>query len=94
MMFSFTAAANYISRRADPVADLDCGPYVPGPIGPSVILNAYNVYLFAYSVGVKLTLLSHVALELMEKRRVDIYILTVCKIRGIAVVRPGSAIAL
>ena len=41
-MFSFTAAAKEISRRADAVADFDRGPYVPGPIGPSVILNAYN----------------------------------------------------
>ena len=46
-MFSFTAAENDTSRRADPVADLDRGPYVPGPIGPSVILNTYNVYPFA-----------------------------------------------
>ena len=45
-MFSLTAAANDISRCADPVEDLDRGPYVPGPIGPSVILKAYNVYPF------------------------------------------------
>ena len=60
-MFSFTATATDISKRADPVADLDSGPYVPGPIGPSVILNAYNVYLFAYLHGVRLTLLSPVS---------------------------------
>ena len=60
-MFSFTAAANDTSRRADPVADLDRGPYVPGPIKPSVILNAYKVYPFAHSDGVRLTLLSPVS---------------------------------
>ena len=57
-MFSFTAAANDTFRRADPVADLDRGPYVPSPIGPSVILNAYNVYPFAHSDRVSLTLWS------------------------------------
>ena len=60
-MFSFTAAANDTSRRADPVEDLDRGPYVPGAIGPSVILNAYNKYPFAHSDGVRLTLLSPVS---------------------------------
>ena len=60
-MFAFTAAANDASRRADPVADLDRGPYVPGLIGPSVIVNAYNVYSFAHSDGVRLTLLSPVS---------------------------------
>ena len=59
-MFSFTAAANDTFRRADPVADLDREPYVPAPIGPSVILNAYNVYTFANSGVVRLTLLSQV----------------------------------
>ena len=47
-MFSFTAAANDISKRADLVADLGRVPYVPGPIGPFVIFNAYNVYPFAH----------------------------------------------
>ena len=60
-MFSFTAAANDTSRRADHVADMDLGPFVPVPIGPSVILNAYNVYPFAYSDGVRLTRLSPVS---------------------------------
>ena len=60
MMFSFTAAANDTTKRADPVAVLDRGPYVLGPIGPSVILNAYNVFQFAHSDGVRLTLLSPV----------------------------------
>ena len=60
-MFLFTAAANDISRRADPVADLDRGPYVPGPICPSLILNAYNVYMFSHSDEVRLTLLSPVS---------------------------------
>ena len=60
-MFSFTGAKNDTSKRANPVADLDRGPYVPGPIGPSVILNAYNVYLFAYSDGVRFTLLTQVS---------------------------------
>ena len=59
-MFSFTAAVNDISRRADQVADLDRGPYVPVPIGPSVILKAYNVYPLPHSDGVRLTLLSPV----------------------------------
>ena len=57
MIFSFTAAANDTSRRSDLLADLDRGPYVPGPIGPSVILKAYNVYQLAHSDGVRLTLL-------------------------------------
>ena len=61
LMFSFTAAANEISRQADLVADLDRGPYVPVPIGPSVMLNAYNVYPFAYSDGVRITLSSPVS---------------------------------
>ena len=60
-MFSFTAAVNDISRRAVPVADLDLGPYVPGPIGPSMILKAYNVYPLTHSDGVRLTLLSPVS---------------------------------
>ena len=60
-MFLFTAAANDTSRRADFVAELDRGPYVPGPIKPSVIFNAYNVDLFAHSDGVRLTLLSPVS---------------------------------
>ena len=55
-MFMFTAAANDTSRRADPVPNLDRGPYVPGPIELSVILNAYTVYPFAHSNGVRLTL--------------------------------------
>ena len=55
-MFSFTAAVNDTSRRADPMADLNRGPYVFGPIGPSVILKAYNVYPLAHSDGVRLTL--------------------------------------
>ena len=57
-MFSFTAAVNDTSRRADIVADVDRGPYVPGPIGPPVILKPYNVYPFAHSDEVRLTLLS------------------------------------
>ena len=60
-MFSCTAAVNDTFRRADPVADLDRGLYVPGPIGPSVILKAYNVYPLAYSDGVRLRLLSPVS---------------------------------
>ena len=55
MMLSVTAAANDTFRHADPEADLDCGPYMPGPIGPSVILNAYNVYPFAHFDEVRLT---------------------------------------
>ena len=62
-MFLFTAAANDTSRRADPVAELDCKPYVPGPIEPSVILNAYNVYPFVHSDTVRLPLLSVVSLS-------------------------------
>ena len=34
------------------------GPYMPGLIGQSVILTEYNVYPFAYSDGVRFTLLS------------------------------------
>ena len=60
-MFSFTAAANDTFRRADPMAALDRGPYVPGPIKPSVIFKAYNVYPCAHSDGVKLTLVSPVS---------------------------------
>ena len=62
-MFSFTAAANDIFRCADPVADLDCGSYVFGPIGPPVIVNAYayNVYPFAHSDKVRFTSLSPVS---------------------------------
>ena len=52
-MFSITAAANDTYRGADPVADLNRGQYVPCPIGPSVKLNAYNVYPFAHSDGGK-----------------------------------------
>ena len=55
-MFLFTAAINDTSRRADSVADLDRGPYVPGSIEPSVILKAYNVDPLAHSDGVRLTL--------------------------------------
>ena len=62
-MFLLTAAANDISKRADYVADLNRGPYVPGPIGPSVILNAYNVYPFTHSDGATLTLLSPVSIS-------------------------------
>ena len=47
-MFSFTAAANDTSRRADIVTDLDRGPLLSGSIGPTVILNVYNVYLLAH----------------------------------------------
>ena len=61
LMFLITAAANEIFKQADPLADLDREPYVPGPIGPSVILNAYNVYLFVHPDGVRLTLLSSVS---------------------------------
>ena len=60
-MFSFISAANDTSRRAYPVAELECELYVPCPIGPSVILNAYNVYPFAHSDGVRLTRLSQVS---------------------------------
>ena len=48
-MFLLTAAANYPLRRADPAADKDRKLYMPGPIGPSLTLNAYNVYLSAHS---------------------------------------------
>ena len=92
-MFSFTTAANDTSRRADPVADLDRGPYVPGPIGPSVILNAYNVYSFAYSNGVRHTFIGSVGFEFLKERHVGLYILPVREIRGIAYARPGRAIA-
>ena len=61
MMFSFTAAANDTAKRADPVADLVRVPYVPSTIGPSEILNSYNVYPFAHSNGVRLLLLSTVS---------------------------------
>ena len=57
-MFSLTGAETDTSKHADPVADLDRGPYLPGPIGPSVIVTAYNVYPFAQSDWVRLTLLS------------------------------------
>ena len=60
-MFSFTAAANDTSKRADPVANLDRGQCVPRPIGPSLILNADNVYPFVHSDGVRLKLLSLVS---------------------------------
>ena len=61
LMFVFTAAANNISRQAASVADLDRGPYVPGLVGPLVILIAYNVYPFAHSDGASFTLLSSVS---------------------------------
>ena len=60
-MFSFTAAVNDNSRSADPVANSDHRPYVYNPIGPSVILKAYNVYPLAHSDGLSLTLLSPVS---------------------------------
>ena len=60
-MFSFTAAENDTSKRADPVADLDRGPYLSGSIGPSEMLNAYKVYPLANSDGVRYTLLSPVS---------------------------------
>ena len=56
-MFLFTAVANEPPTRTDLVEDLDRGPYVPGPIGPLMVLNAYNMYLFAYWDGLRLTLL-------------------------------------
>ena len=60
-MFSLTGAENDTFKRANPMADLDRGPYVPCQIGPSVILIAYNVYPFVHSDGVRLTLLSPVS---------------------------------
>ena len=94
-MFSFTAAANYTSSRADLVADLDRGPYVPGPIGPSVILKAYNVYPFPHSDGGKThAFIASFALELLEKRQVGLYILPDREICDIALARPVRAIAL
>ena len=60
-MFLLTAEANDTSRRAAPVADLDRSPYVSAPIKPSDILNAYNVYPFAHSDVVRLTVLSLVS---------------------------------
>ena len=60
-MFSFTAAENDTFRRADSMADLNRTPYVNGKIGPSVILNAYNVNPFAHLDRVRLTLLSPVS---------------------------------
>lgn len=60
-MFLFTNVANDTSRRADPGADLDRGALARGPIGPSEILNAYNVYPFSHSDGVRFTLLSPVS---------------------------------
>ena len=94
-MFSFTGAKNDTSKRADPVENLDCGPNLPGPIWPSVILNAYNVYSFAHSDGGKThAFIFSVALKLLEKRRIFFYILTVCKIRNIAFCRPARVIAL
>ena len=93
-MFSFTAAANDTSRRTDPVADLYRGPYVPGPIVPSVIFNAYNVYPFANWNEVRLTLLSPVSHSSSWKTSCMFFILLVCEIRVIALARPGRAIAL
>ena len=53
-MFLFTAEASDTFRLADSVAYLDRGQLMPGPIGPSVILNTYNVDLLAFSDGVRL----------------------------------------
>ena len=94
MIFLLIAAANDISRRADYVAELDRGPYVPDPIRTSVILNAYNVYSFAHSDDVRHTLIASVALEFLNKRHVRHYILPVRKIISIAFVFPERAIAL
>ena len=58
MFFLFTGPENDTSKRADLVTDLDFKPYVVSPIEPSVMLKAYNVYPFADSDGVKITLLS------------------------------------
>ena len=60
-MFLFTAAVNDIFSRADLVEDLDRGPYVPAPIGPSVCLKANNVYPLPQSDEVRRTVLSPVA---------------------------------
>ena len=93
-MFLFTAAANDTSRRTDPMEDLDRGPSVPGPIGQSLILKAYNVYPFAHTNGVTHAFIASVALELLKKRRVGHYILPNREIWGIALARFGRAIAL
>ena len=60
-MFSFTNAENDIFKRADLVADFNCGPKVPSLIEPSVIFNLYYVYPFTFSGRVKLTFLSPVS---------------------------------
>ena len=62
-MFMFTLAANDIFRRADTVADLNCGPYVFGQIWLSMILTAYNDYLFVFLDIVRLTLVSSVSIS-------------------------------
>ena len=72
-MLSFTAATNDISKRADSVANLDCRPYVPYLIGPSVILNAYNVYSVAHSDKVRPnTLIANVVFELLKEPHVNL----------------------
>ena len=60
-MIVFTAAENDTFKRANLMAVLDRLLFVPGFIGPSVVLNAYNVYLFDHSDGVWLTFLSPVS---------------------------------
>ena len=39
-------------------------------------------------------LITSIALELLDKRHVGLYILSICEIRGIALARPGRAISL
>ena len=94
-MFSFTVAANDTFSRADPVANLHRGLYVFGRIGPSVLLNGYNVY-FIYPLRCSKThaFIASVELELLTKRRVGLYILPGSNIWGIDFAWPGCAIAL
>ena len=59
-----------------------------------MVLNAYNALPFALQKSKTHAFIGSVALELLEKRHVVLYILPVREICGIAIVRLGRAITL
>ena len=72
----------------------DLGPYVLGPIKPSVIIKTGTVNHFAHSDRVRHTAIASVALEFVMERHLRFYILPVRESQCIAFARPGRAIAL
>ena len=94
-MFLFITATNCTFKSADPVADSDRGPYVPGSIKTvRDFKRVLRVSVCPFGRSKTPVLFASVALELVEERHVSFCILPVRKIWGIAIAQCAREIAL